>query len=203
MGLVKGLLRTIALRTGRLQWLYRRVCHPTSLEWGTFLSRWGGLNRVGSDVSINLGANITDPAYVRIGSNVALSACTLLGHDAVIRILNTAYGKKLDSVGKIEILDNCFVGHGAIVMPNVTIGPNSVVAAGAVVTKDVPAGVVVGGTPAKFICSTDDLVTRIERRCSEYPWIDLIRMREGAFDPTMEPRLKELRVRHFFGGAGE
>ena len=45
-------------------------------------------------------------------------------------------------------------------MPGVKIGPNSIVAGGAVVTKDVPEGVIVGGNPAKIIGTVDDLVER-------------------------------------------
>lgn len=179
--------------------LFVRFCHPGSLEYGEFLKRHGGLYAVGEQTSINVGINITDPAYLRIGNNCALSACTLLGHDGVVRILNTAYGKKLDSVGKIDILDNSFVGHGAIVMPGVTIGPDSIVAAGSVVSKDVPPGVVVGGVPAKILCTTAELVNRIETRSNSYPWFDLIQKREGAFDAAMEPELKRMRVEYFYG----
>lgn len=197
--LITKFLRAYAWRTGRARGLYLRLCRPTSLEWGGFLARWGGFYSVGTDVSINIGCNVTDPAYTRIGSNVALSACTLLGHDASVRILNNRYGKKLDSVGQIDIRDNCFVGHGAIVMPRVTIGPDSIVAAGAVVTKDVPPGVVVGGNPARVICTTLELLQRAEERSNNYPWIDLIRQREGAFDPAIEPELVRRRVAHFYG----
>lgn len=196
--LIRRLIKCYAFHTGRASGLYLRLCRPSSLEWGSFLARWGNLNRVGQGVSINLGCNITDPAYTRIGSNVALSACTLLGHDAVVRILNERFGKKMDSVGPIDIRDNCFVGHGAIVMPRVTIGPDSIVAAGAVVTRDVPPGVVVGGNPARVICTTEELVARIEARCETYPWMDLIRARDGAFDPALEPILVKMRVQHFF-----
>lgn len=195
----RRLLRGYALRTGRAGGLYRRMCRPTSLEWGAYLARWGGFQSIGADVSINIGCNVTDPAYTRIGSNVALSACTLLGHDASVRILNNRYGKKLDSVGFIDIRDNSFVGHGAIVMPRVTIGPDAVVAAGAVVTKDVPPGVVVGGNPARIICTTEELLKRVEARSDAYPWIDLIRQREGSFDPALEPELVRRRVEYFFG----
>lgn len=196
---LQGVVRFYAWRTGKLRGLYRRLCHPTSLEWGAFLSRWGGFYSVGEDVSINIGCNVTDPAYTRIGKNVALSSCTLLGHDASVRILNTRFGKKMDSVGKIDIRDNSFVGHGAIVMPRVTIGPDSIVAAGAVVTKDVPPGVVVGGNPARVICTTEELVRRMEKRSDAYPWIDLIRQREGAFDARIEGELVRMRVAHFYG----
>lgn len=201
MSLLRKGVRAFTWRTGTARGLYRRLCGPSSLEWGSFLARWGGFYSVGSDVSINLGCTVTDPAYTRIGNNVALSACTLLGHDASVRILNNRYGKQLDSVGHIDIRDNCFVGHGAIVMPRVTIGPDSIVAAGAVVTKDVPPGVVVGGNPARVICTTQELLHRVEERSNAYPWIDLVRQRQGSFDPKLEPELVRRRVKHFYGSA--
>lgn len=196
---LKNILKKYSLRTGKLKSLYMRFCKPSSLEFGEYMGRHGGLYSVGFDVSINIGVNITDPSYVRIGNNCALSACTLLGHDGVVRILNNAYEKKLDSVGKIDILDNSFVGHGAIVMPGVTIGPNSIVAAGALITKDVPPGVVVGGVPGKVIGSTDELVKRLEARSASYPWNELIQKRVGAFDPAVESELIRMRVKYFYG----
>lgn len=195
---MKNLIRWFAHTTGRGQGLYKRLCQPSGNEWAQFLARWGGLHSVGRDVIINMGCNITDPMLVSIGNNVTLSSCTILGHDGVIKILNARYNKKLDSVGPVIIKDNCFVGYGAIVMPRVTIGPDSIVAAGAIVTKDVPPGVVVGGNPARILCRTSELVERLEMRCAEYPWISLVSQREGAFDPDMEPLLMEMRVAHFF-----
>jgi len=199
LSIIRSVIRIYVFRTGCAKGVYRRFCRPTSAEWAEFLAKWGGFNCIGKDVSINIGCNVTDPAYVRIGNNVALSACTLLGHDGVVRILNNRYGKKLDSVGKIDIRDNSFVGHGAIVMPRITIGPDSIVASGAVVTKDVPPGVVVGGNPARIICTTEEMLARIEARSEAYPWIDLIKSREGAYDPALEPVLLKMRVKHFFG----
>jgi carbonic anhydrase/acetyltransferase-like protein (isoleucine patch superfamily) len=61
-------------------------------------------------------------------------------------------------VGKITIEDNVFVGIRSIIMPGVTIGTGSIVATGSLVTKDVPPHTVVGGVPAKVICSVDDYV---------------------------------------------
>ncbi|MEO7106193.1 MAG: DapH/DapD/GlmU-related protein, partial [Rhodoferax sp.] len=109
------------------------------------------------------------------------------------------YGKKLDSVGKIDICDNSFIGHGAIVMPGVTIGPNSIVSAGTVVTKDVPPGMIVGGVPGKVIGTTEELVRRLEVRTDGYPWRELIVNRSGTFDPKIEPELLRMRVAHFYG----
>lgn len=59
--------------------------------------------------------------------------------------------KGLDS--KVIIEDDVWIGFGAIVMSGVKIGKGSVVAAGAVVTKDVEPYTIVGGNPAKFICN--------------------------------------------------
>jgi acetyltransferase-like isoleucine patch superfamily enzyme len=187
------------MRTGKFKNLYMRICRPSGIEYGNFLRAHGRFYSIGSDVFVTAGVNITDPAYVRIGNNCTLSVCTILGHDGSIQVLNKAYGKKLDSVGKVDIKDNTFIGHGVIILPNVTIGPNAVVAAGAVVSKDVPPGMVVGGVPAKVICTTESLVERLEERTKNYPWFDVIQQREGAYDPTLEPLLKKMRVEHFYG----
>ena len=63
-------------------------------------------------------------------------------------------------VGEIKILDNCVIGADATLMYDTTIGPNAIIAAGAVVTKDVPAGEIWGGVPAVKIGTTDDLAKR-------------------------------------------
>ena len=61
------------------------------------------------------------------------------------------------NIAPIEIFDNTFIGCGSIILPGMKIGPNAVVAAGAVVAKDVPEGAVVGGNPAKPIGDFDVL----------------------------------------------
>lgn len=199
MNFFKKIVRMLAYRYSGLHRWYVRLCNPRSMEYAAYLKVHGGFYAMGELNSINVGITITDPAYLRIGNNCGLSACTLLGHDGSIRVLNNAYGKCLDSVGKIDIRDNSFIGHGAIVMPRVTIGPNSIVAAGAVVTGNVEPGTVVGGNPARFICTTEDLVKRIEERSNAYPWHEMIKRREGAFDASMEPELVRMRQHSFYG----
>jgi acetyltransferase-like isoleucine patch superfamily enzyme len=194
---IANLIRKYAMRTGRGRRFFRRVA-SSGREWGDYLRLWGGLYACGDEPSINVGCNIADPYLVRIGNNVRLSACTLLCHDGVVNLVNQAQGTKLDSVGFIDIRDNSFVGHGVIVMPNVRIGPNSVVAAGSVVTKDVPPGTVVGGNPAKVIGSFDEMVERLKQRSASYPWISLIERRHGEFDPELEPTLQRVLQKHFF-----
>jgi acetyltransferase-like isoleucine patch superfamily enzyme len=197
--LYKRILVLLVIRGSISLSTFARLYAPTSSEYAEILRRKKHFYSIGEGVQINIGVVVTDPKYVRIGNNCTLADCVLIGHDGSIRVLNNLYNKKLDSVGKIDIRDNCFIGHGAIVLPDVTIGPNSIVAAGAVVTKDVPPGMVVGGVPAKSICTMEELVKKMEARSNEYPWIALIRERDGAFDPAMEPELLRQRVAAFYG----
>jgi acetyltransferase-like isoleucine patch superfamily enzyme len=83
----------------------------------------------------------TFPKGVHIGRNtyVALKA-TVLTHDRTRGLyVHTRVG------------ENCFIGAASILMPGVVVGDNSIVAAGAVVTKDVPPGSIVAGNPATVI----------------------------------------------------
>jgi acetyltransferase-like isoleucine patch superfamily enzyme len=195
---VKNIIKHLALKRGKFLGIYIRWCKPNSEEFNYFLKRCYGVHSIGSETHINRDVKFTDPAYVRIGNNCILSTCTLIGHDASVGVLNHIYGKRLDSVGKIDIKDNCFIGMGVIVMPDVTIGPNSIVAAGAVVTKDVLPGTIVGGVPAKVIGNTDALVQKLDVRTKSYPWAHLIENRVGAFDANIEAELVKMRVKHFF-----
>lgn len=198
MALIRSFVRRQALAHGRLAGLYRRLCDPDGCEYAEFLKRHGGFFSIGDDCSILTTVEVDDPAYVRIGSNVSLSTCALIGHDGSIAVLNRAYGVKLDRVGKIDIRDNVFVGYGAIVLPGVTIGPNAIVGAGAVVTRDVAEGDVAAGSPAKPIGRVDVLVEKWTRETQKLPWADLVEKRDGAFDPALEPELIRRRVQHFY-----
>lgn len=87
---------------------------------------------------ISVGSNVV------IGSNV--SFCT---HDGMSSVFSKAGFPVPEKVGCIRIGNNCFIGAGSILMYDTMIGDNSVVAAGAVVVKDVPPGYVVGGGTSK------------------------------------------------------
>lgn len=67
---------------------------------------------------------------------------------------------KFDTFGKVSIGDYVYLGNNVLIMPGVTIGNNVLVAAGSVVTKSIPDNVVVGGNPAKFICTLDSYIKR-------------------------------------------
>lgn len=65
-----------------------------------------------------------------------------------------------DCFGKIKIEDWAYIGSGSHILPGVTIGEGALVAAGSIVTKSVPANTIVGGNPAKILCTVDEYISR-------------------------------------------
>ena len=194
--------RWAAMRHGKGRGLWLRLNPVDNSQYADFLRLHGGYHAIGRECRINSDVRVTDPGYVRLGDNVTLSTCTLIGHDASIGVIGRATGRRLDSVGKIDIRDNVFVGYGAILLPGITVGPNAIVAAGAVVNRDVAPGSIVAGVPARPVGTWDDLVVRLQAKTDALPWGDLIRARDGDYDPEMEPTLKRLRIEHFYGADG-
>ena len=168
--LIRRTLSRFSLATGRLCWLYRRLCHPDGFQWASYLKAHGGLYAMGEGCAIQTNVTMTDPGHVRLADNVHLSGCTLFGHDGAINMIKQFSGLRLDRVGRIDIRSNVFIGHQAVIMPGVTIGPNAVVGAGAVVTRDVAPGTMVGGVPARVICSLDDYIARCVAHSASLPW---------------------------------
>ncbi|BAZ43135.1 acetyltransferase [Chondrocystis sp. NIES-4102] len=196
--IAKKIIRYLAFKYGKFSSLYRKICKPRGEEYAEYLRKHGRFYHMGDNCSILTSTIFTDPEYVCIGNNVHFSSCTLIGHDGSVAMLNRAYNVKIDSVGKIDIRDNVFIGYNALILPNVTIGPNSIVAAGAVVTKNVLEGDIVAGVPAKPVGRVDALVEKLKNQTQLLPWADLIECREGGYDKTMEPYLIQQRVNYFY-----
>lgn len=99
----------------------------------------------------------SEPWLVTVEDGVLLTQhVTFLTHDgcvSTIRKLDPQYAN-LQKFGKIHIKDNVCLGAYSYIMPNITIGKNSIVGACSVVIDDVPDNTVVAGIPAKAICST-------------------------------------------------
>ena len=102
-----------------------------------------GMN-IAKDVRLSFKCRIdkTNPKGLTIGEK------TIVAFDAII--LSHDYASRRHAA-KTVIGSYCFIGCGSIIMPNVTVGDHSIVAAGSVVTKDVPNNCIVAGNPAKII----------------------------------------------------
>lgn len=97
----------------------------------------------------------SEPYLITIGRDVRFAPrVALITHDGGIAVAHTMdpgrYGKTR-KFGRIDIQDNCVIGLGVIILPGVTIGRDCVVAAGSVVTRSLPPGVVAAGNPAQPI----------------------------------------------------
>jgi acetyltransferase-like isoleucine patch superfamily enzyme len=197
--LLRKLLRHLALQHNVAVGFWLKLGRPTGEEYALYLKRHGRLHAIGEQCSVSRFAKITDPMFVRLGNNVRLARCTIFGHDGSINMLRNAYGVRVDRVGKVDIRDNVFVGEQAMLMPDVTIGPDAIVAAGSVVTRDVEPGTIVAGVPARPIGKIADYVERLEHQTALLPWADLIRRRDRDIDPAIEPQLLRMRLEYFFG----
>jgi maltose O-acetyltransferase len=128
--------------------------------------------RLGRDVYIGPGA-IIDPAHcwlVSIGDESTLTPGVLvLAHDA-----STKRHLGYTRVARVTIGRRVFVGARAIVLSGVTVGDDVIIAAGSVVNRDVPAGTVVGGNPARVIGQTEEYIARhreqLAVRPRYHPW---------------------------------
>lgn len=103
-------------------------------------------------ISANFG---TEPYLIYIGDHVTIShGVQFITHDGGLWVLRERFPAS-DAIRPIIIERNCFVGLNAILLPGVIIGPNSIVGAGAVVTRNVPPGTVAAGVPARVFSTMD------------------------------------------------
>jgi carbonic anhydrase/acetyltransferase-like protein (isoleucine patch superfamily) len=119
----------------------------------------------------------SEPYLISIGKGVTISGQVhFVTHDGAPWVIRRRPEyKHVVKYGRITIHENCFIGQRATLLPGVTIGPNSIVAAGSVVTKDVPPNSVVGGVPARILM---DLDTYIAKLAAQSPAYDQVQYRK-------------------------
>lgn len=101
----------------------------------------------------------SEPYLVTIGNNCQITHCVSIythGGGQAIRAIDPNF----DVFGKVVIEDWAYIGAYSLIMPGVTIGEGALVAAGSIVTKSVAPHTVVGGNPARYICTTEEFYER-------------------------------------------
>ena len=137
-------------RAEMLPMLFAEVGENCYIE-SPYFANWGGHHvHLGSNIYVNAGAKFVDDTHIYIGD------CTMLGPNVVIATAGHPIDPELRRRGlqynlPVYIGKNCWLGAGVIVMPGVTIGDNTVIGAGSVVTKDIPSGVVAVGNPCRVL----------------------------------------------------
>ncbi len=157
------------------KWLImlRMIFVRNSVKKAEFLKRSRVFGFMGEGCRYASNAIPSEPQLVKIHNNVSIAAdVRMITHDVIGSMLNQSglldEGEQLPFyTGTIEIMDNVAVGAETIILYNTRIGPNAVIAAGSVVTKDVPEGVVVGGNPARVIGTVEALIRKRSGRMPE------------------------------------
>ena len=119
--------------------------------------------KVGKNCSfVSPGPNFgSEPYLIEIGDNTTVSFdVAFVTHDAATRVLrNLADNDKEKQTviyGKIKVGKNCFIGCRSTILAGVEIGDNTIIGAGSVVNRDIPANSVAAGVPCKVICTLEE-----------------------------------------------
>ena len=114
-------------------------------------SNWGGHHvHFGNSVYANFNLTLVDDTHIYVGDYTMLGPNVVIataGHPILPELREKAYQYNMP----VHIGKNCWLGAGVIVLPGVTIGDNSVIGAGSVVTKDIPSDVVAVGNPCRVL----------------------------------------------------
>jgi maltose O-acetyltransferase len=134
------------------------------------------------------------PYLLEIGKDVTISInATILTHDAA-----TAFAGDMVKVGKVVICDHCFIGANCTILCNVKIGPDSIVGAGSVISRDVPPNTVYAGNPATFICTVDEFIQKHRQLGNGLPFFESNNF-EHAFIADKQKLLLQKGLQDTFG----
>ncbi len=119
-------------------------------------ANWAGRHvHFGKGVYANFNLTLVDDTHIYVGDYTMLGPNVVLataGHPILPELRPLAYQYNMP----VHIGKNCWLGAGVIVLPGITIGDNTVIGAGSVVTKDIPANVVAVGNPCKVLREIND-----------------------------------------------
>ena len=125
-----------------------------------FYANWGGKHvHFGKKIYANFHLTLVDDTHIYVGDHTMFApnvTVATAAHPISPALREKGYQYNLP----VHIGRNCWIGTGAVILPGVTIGDNTVVGAGSVVTKDLPANVVAVGNPCRILreISEEDLL---------------------------------------------
>lgn len=147
-----NLTRPIELdkRTKMLKEMFAEIGDGCYIEPPLHANFGGKHVHFGNNIYANFNLTLVDDTHIYVGDN------TMFGPNVVISTAGHPVSPRLREIGcqfnaPVKIGNNCWLGTGVIVLPGITIGDNSVIGAGSVVTKDIPANVVAVGNPCKIL----------------------------------------------------
>lgn len=163
-------------KSNKIRWVKLRLLTITN-GWkrASYLKRKNVFMEMGDGCYYHTRDLPAEPYLVKLHNDVRIAAdVRLITHDIASYMINNIskyeeYGKARYYMGTIEIFDHVMIGAGSKILPNVKIGPNVIVAAGSIVTKDIPENSVVAGVPARVIGTFDDFAKKRIRETKCYP----------------------------------
>jgi maltose O-acetyltransferase len=166
---------------------YRRKARRANIA----LLRARGM-KMGKDCGIEDGVFL-DPSHcylIEIGDRVIFAPnVRLIAHDA-----STKYVVGYSRLGRISIGSRVFLGDSVIVLPGVTIGDDCIIGSGSIVTKDIPAGSVAAGNPARVLCSLAEHRAKHEQMLAAGKLFDANAAAESADEETRRQVLESVRT---------
>lgn len=143
----------------------------------TFGAVFASLSHVGYAkwIGVNMGASVhiygnpgkmfgSEPWLITLGNNVHITTDVLFTTHDGGTLLYRHLVPDLEITAPIVIGDNVYIGMRSIILPGVKVGNNCIIAAGSIVTKDIPDNSVVGGVPAKYIKSSKEYFENIKSK---------------------------------------
>ena len=159
-------------RTELLKKMFAEIGEGCTIE-PPFHANWGGHNvHFGSHVYANFNLTVVDDTHIYVGDH------TMIGPNVTIAtgghpVLPALREREMQYNMPVRIGVNCWIGAGALIMPGVTIGDNSVIGAGSVVTRDIPANVVAVGNPCRVMREIGERDREFYYRDRRIDWEDI------------------------------
>jgi acetyltransferase-like isoleucine patch superfamily enzyme len=148
--------------------LLQRIAMFDSGLYISFLRRKGVIIGKGTTFYGHIRIDCTRPLLVEIGEKCILTdGVVILTHGYDLAVIREVSGEMLCSSGKVVLKGNNFIGVNAIILKGVTIGKNSIIGAGSVVTHDIPSNSVAAGNPCNVIMTLDEYHKKRVKRSLE------------------------------------